>query len=87
MVTKVYLTNKRGRSWKATRTAPVGDAVRKAELSTRHGFGWDASPVQGGGDVAPSGYGFLRIGSPSSNQLIRVGSDSSAPRILIATGA
>ena len=36
---------------------------------------------------APYGYGFLRIGSPASSQLVRVGSDSSAPRILIPTGA
>lgn len=40
-----------------------------------------------GGGLAPAGYGFLRIGSASSNQLVRVGSDSFAPRIVIPTGA
>lgn len=45
-----------------------------------------AALVKGGG-VAPAGYGFLRIGSPGSSQLVRVGSDSAAPRILIPTGA
>ncbi|ADK99374.1 conserved hypothetical protein [Brevundimonas subvibrioides ATCC 15264] len=44
-----------------------------------------SAPAKGGG--APAGYGFLRIGSASSNQLVRVGSDSSAPRIVIPTGA
>lgn len=65
---------------------PVRFVTGKAVLNSA-GQWVDTIPVQGGGDVAPSGYGFLRIGSPSSNQLIRVGSDSSAPRILIATGA
>jgi len=36
---------------------------------------------------APIGYGFLRIGTPASSQLLRIGSDNAAPRILIPTGA
>lgn len=40
-----------------------------------------------GGGAGPTVYGFLRIGSAASSQLVRVGSDSSAPRILIPTGA
>lgn len=57
-----------------------------AGLSLRLGLGL-SSPSKGGGAPAPAGYGFLRVGSTSSNQLVRVGSDSSAPRILIPTGA
>ncbi len=44
------------------------------------------TPNKGGGGALP-GFGFLRIGSPGSSQLVRVGSDSSAPRIQIPTGA
>ena len=36
---------------------------------------------------APIGYGFLRIGTPASSQLLRIGSDNAAPRILIPTEA
>lgn len=49
MARKVYGTNKRGRSWKWSRTRPDGDAEGRAEISTRHGFGWDASPDTGVG--------------------------------------
>lgn len=41
----------------------------------------------GGGNNAPNGFGFLAIGSPSSYQIVYVGSTVAAPRIAVATGA
>lgn len=54
MARKVYGTNKRGRSWKWSRTRPDGDALGRAEIATRHGFGWDASPDTGVGVLGPT---------------------------------
>jgi hypothetical protein len=48
------------------------------------GVGITLTPSKGGG--APFGFGFLRIGSPASSQIVRVGADSGAPRILIPDG-
>lgn len=41
----------------------------------------------GGSDHAPSGYGFLAVGSASSYQIVYVGSAVSAPRIAMPSGA
>lgn len=45
-----------------------------------------SSPGKGGGAI-PIGFAFLRVGTPGSSQLVRVGADSASPRILIPTGA
>jgi hypothetical protein len=52
-------------------------ALRKVVVTPNHPTGVGA----------PAGFGFLRIGSPGSSQLVRIGADTSAARILIPTGA
>lgn len=45
-------------------------------------------PITGnGGGNAPAGTGVVRVGSPTSFQTLRVGSNSTAPRIVIPTEA
>lgn len=65
------------------RTGPKGLVGLGSPASFR---GPLAALSKGGGGALP-GFGFLRIGSPGSSQLVRVGSDSSSPRIQIPTGA